>query len=50
MRAWGGEHEERFKDEMSLLKMVTAKEHAEASDYCKLARSICSVAWRPRCT
>ncbi|CAN0270047.1 unnamed protein product [Ectocarpus sp. 6 AP-2014] len=36
MRAWGGEHEERFKDEMTLLKMVTAREHAEASDYCKL--------------
>ncbi|CAN0341891.1 unnamed protein product [Hapterophycus canaliculatus] len=36
MRAWGGEHEARYKDEMTLLKMVTAKEHAQASGYCQL--------------
>lgn len=36
MRAWGGEHEARYKDEMKLLKMVTAKEHAEASAFCQL--------------
>ena len=38
MRAWGGEHEARYKDEMKLLKMVTAKEHAEASAFCQLVR------------
>lgn len=36
MRAWGGEHEAQYKDEMKLLKMVTAKEHAEASAFCQL--------------
>lgn len=36
MRAWGGEHEARYKDEMALLRMVTTKEHAEGSAYCQL--------------
>ncbi|CAN0150170.1 unnamed protein product [Scytosiphon promiscuus] len=36
MRAWGGEHEARYKEEITLLKMVTAKEHAQASGYCQL--------------
>lgn len=40
MRAWGGEHEARYKDEMTLLKMVTAKEHAQASGYCQLVRLV----------
>ena len=36
MRSWAGEHEARYKDEVALLRMVSAKEHVGASEYCQM--------------
>lgn len=40
MKAWGGEHEARYRDEVKLLRMVTAKEHVGASEYAQLVSGL----------
>lgn len=40
MKAWGGEHEARYRDEVKLLRMVTAKEHIGASEYAQLVSGL----------
>lgn len=36
MKAYGGEHEARYRDEVTMLRMVTTKDHVAVSDYAQL--------------